>query len=261
MKHAEMRLLLRDAFARVFGRDASTPELQCLQAVAWLESSYGDGWKPAGAGSNNYGAIQAGSGWNGPTFLYTDTSPQPDGSSKPYVTKFRKYATPIEGAIDLVKVVYLNRGRDKLALIPAGKGDTLGFSRGLHASGYYEGHGKTIEDRIRNHHVAVERSIRQQAIALHEALPADLAASAVNVHATLKRGATGPAVELMQQALNKHGAFPPLKVDGQFGQRSFDALRIFQQSSKLVADGICGERSWRALLAQPKPGTDPAPAA
>jgi hypothetical protein len=261
MKHAEMRLLLRDAFARVFSRDATIPELQCLQAVAWLESSYGDGWKPPGNGSFNLGAIQAGGSWTGPTFQYTDTRPNSDGSSTPYVTKFRKYATPIDGAIDLVKVVYLNRGRDKLALVPAGKGDTLGFSRGLHTSGYYEGYGKTVEDRIRNHHKAVERSIRQQAVALHEALPADLAASPVNVHATLKRGATGPAVELMQHALNKHGAFPPLKVDGQFGQRSFDALRIFQQKSKLVADGICGERTWRALLTEPAPGTDPAPAA
>ncbi len=250
MNHADMRLLLRDAFARVFGREATLPELQCLQAVASLESAYGSGWKPPGNGSHNFGAIQAGSTWNGHTFQYTDTTPLPDGSSKPYVTKFRKYATPIDGAVDLVKVVYLNRGRDKLALAPAGKGDTLGFSRGLHSSGYYEGFGKTVEDRIANHHRAVVASIRAQASALNEALPVDIEAMPIKP-ALLRHGSSGSAVVSLQEQLNRHGATPPLKTDGDFGNRTRVAVVEFQCRAGLVADGIVGTRTWDALAKAP----------
>lgn len=250
MNHADMRLLLRDAFARVFSREPSQPEAQCLQAIAALESNYGQGWKPPGNGSNNFGAIQAGASWSGATFQYTDTRPNADGSSTPYVTKFRKYATPIDGAIDLVKVVYQNRGRDKLALVPAGKGDTLGFSRGLHSSGYFEGFGKTVEDRIANHHKAVERSIRAQADALHEALPADLANKPL-VKQTVKLGSSGPDVQTLQAALNQFyqlsSALLPLVADGNFGAKTDARLKLFQGSVGLIADGVCGPATWARL--------------
>jgi hypothetical protein len=257
MKHADMRLLLRDAFARVFGREPTTPEVQCLQAVASLESAYGQGWKPPGNGSHNFGAIQAGSSWNGPTFQYTDTTPQADGSSKPYVTKFRKYATPIDGAVDLVKVVYINRGRDKATLPPATEGDTLGFSRGLHSTGYYEGFGRTVDDRIANHHKSVMASIRAQALALSESLPADIAAMPI-LPALLRRGANGPAVVTLQKELNRHGATPSLVADGDFGAKTLAAVLAFQREAQLVADGIVGTRTWEALtrgapLASPVP--------
>jgi hypothetical protein len=249
MNHQDMRLLLRDAFARVFSRDATLPELQCLQAIAALETSYGQGWKPPGDGSNNFGAIQAGAGWTGATFEYTDTHPNADGSSTPYSVKFRKYATPIDGAIDLTKVVYLNRGRDKLVLAPASKGDTLGFSRGLHESSYYEGFGKTVDDRIANHHKAVERSILQQAEALHEGLPADMA-NQPRQRSTIKLGSVGLDVEALQTALNQLGAIPPLVVDGSFGGKTETALKAEQTKLGLVADGICGPVTWAALGVQ-----------
>lgn len=246
MNHSDMRILLRDAFARVFSREATQPELQCLQAVAKLESSYGDGWKPPGNGSNNYGAIQAGSSWSGATFQYTDTSPQPDGSNKSYVTKFRKYPTPIDGAIDLVKVVYQNRGRDKLALVPAGKGDTLGFSRGLHASGYYEGFGKTVDDRIANHHKAVANAIYEMADALHESLPADLA-SKPRPRPTLKLGARGESVAELQRLLNLRLMAEQLKLDGDFGAKTLARVKLFQGTAGLVADGVVGPATWAKL--------------
>lgn len=244
MNHADIRILLREAFRQIFSREATRGEAQCLQAIASLESNYGQGWKPPGNGSNNYGAIQAGSSWNGDTFQYTDTRPNADGTSTPYVTKFRKYPTPIAGAVDLVKVVYMNRGRDKLALAPASAGDTLGFSRGLHASGYYEGHGKTVEDRIANHHKAVERSIRSQAEALHEGLPPSMAHKP-RERQTLKLGAVGPDVEALQSALAERGA--KVVADGNFGAKTLAALRAFQAAHGLVADGVCGPATWLKL--------------
>lgn len=264
MNHLDMRLLLREAFRSVFSREATIPEAQCLQAIASLESAYGQGWKPPGNGSHNFGAIQAGSSWNGPTFQYTDTTPQPDGSSKPYVTRFRKYATPIEGAIDLVKVVFINRGRDKQVLPPATAGNTHGFSAGLYATGYYEGFGKDgpdpgdspREERIANHHKQVVASIRAQALVLSEPLPADIAAMPV-LRALLRRGAKGPDVVKLQAALNRHGVTPTLTADGDFGNKTYQNVVAFQRRSGLTADGIVGERTWAAL----DRGTDPAPSA
>jgi hypothetical protein len=245
-----MRSVLREAFLRIVGREGTVCELQCLQAIASLESSYGTSWKPPGNGSFNLGAIQAGPSWTGDTFQYTDTTPQADGTNKPYVTKFRKYPTFVAGAEDLARVVYVNRDRGKLALMPAGKGDTLGFSRGLHTSGYYEGFGKTVEDRIANHHRAVVASIRAQALALGEPLPADIEALPAKPE-LLRVGSNGPEVEKLQQALNARGASPPLKTDGGFGERTRQAVIDFQRRAGLVDDGIVGTRTWDALTKAP----------
>lgn len=248
--HVEMRSVLREAFSRIIGREGTIPELQCLQAIASLESSYGNAWKPPGNGSFNLGAIQAGTNWTGETFQYTDTSPQPDGTNKPYVTKFRKYPTFVAGAEDLARVVYVNQNRGQLALAPAGKGETLGFSRGLYTSKYYEGHGKTVEDRIANHHRAVVASIRAQALALKEPLPADIEALP-DKPPLLQLGSNGSAVQKLQNLLNLRGADPQLKADGDFGEKTRQAVLAFQRGAALVDDGIVGTRTWDALEKAP----------
>jgi hypothetical protein len=62
---------------------------------------------------------------------------------------------------------------------------------------------------------------------------------------TLKKGAKGDAVVLMQQRLNANGA--GLTADGVFGPKTDQAIRAFQQQRGLTADGICGPRTWAAL--------------
>lgn len=256
MTHAQMREILRAAFRRVIGRSARVSELQCLQAIASLESAYGQGWKGQGKGSKNLGAIQAGSSWRGKTYSYTDTTPQADGSSKPYVTRFRWYDTWEEAADDLVRVVFVNRQRTQKVLPYAYAGDTHGFSAGLYDTVYYEGFGRDgpdpgdspREERIANHHRAVVASIRAQALALDEPLPADVAAMPLAMP-LLRRGANGPDVVKLQEALNRHGVTPALKVDGDFGYKTLENVTSFQRRAKLVGDGIVGERTWQALSA------------
>ena len=58
---------------------------------------------------------------------------------------------------------------------------------------------------------------------------------------------SGPAVQLLQLALDRAG-FGPLAQDGIFGLRTREALRRFQQSSGLAADGVAGAQTHRALL-------------
>lgn len=63
--------------------------------------------------------------------------------------------------------------------------------------------------------------------------------------ATLRKGDTGPQVQTLQGRLNAHGA--ALKVDGDFGQITQDALKKFQSDNHLTADGIAGPQVWHAL--------------
>ena len=62
----------------------------------------------------------------------------------------------------------------------------------------------------------------------------------------LQKGSKGEQVKTLQRLLNAFGA--KLTVDGDFGSKTYAALRDYQQSNKLVVDGICGEKSWESLL-------------
>ena len=62
----------------------------------------------------------------------------------------------------------------------------------------------------------------------------------------LMRGSRGPAVELLQLAMNRSGA--ELSTDGIFGRASESALKNFQRSQNLLPDGIAGRDTHRALL-------------
>jgi GH24 family phage-related lysozyme (muramidase) len=61
----------------------------------------------------------------------------------------------------------------------------------------------------------------------------------------VKLNTRGNDARWVQCALNKRGAH--LVVDGIFGVKSVDALKQFQFSHGLVADGICGEKTRAAL--------------
>ncbi len=240
----EMRDILAAAFQRRFGRAGTRCELQCLQAVAWLETSYGAGWKHPGTNSKNLGACQATPSWKGSTFMYTDTHPTSDGRNVPYTVAFRFYDTWEQSADDLVKIVYVNAGR-AMALAAAGLEDTRAFSAALHSTRYYEGFGKTVGERIAHHHEAVVKAIRRQAKALGEPLPHDIQAMP-EPPPTLKLGMKGPWVRVMQEALRAAG-HDDLTIDGGFGPRTLAALRSFQIDKGLVPDGVAGPKTWLDL--------------
>jgi peptidoglycan hydrolase-like protein with peptidoglycan-binding domain len=64
-------------------------------------------------------------------------------------------------------------------------------------------------------------------------------------HPVLRRGASGPEVETLQQMLIRAGY--PLDVDGDFGPTTEDAVERFQTANGLTADGIVGPQTWDAL--------------
>jgi peptidoglycan hydrolase-like protein with peptidoglycan-binding domain len=229
LSHRDARQLAAAAFAEQFHREGTTPELQCLQAVAWLETNYGSSWNGAGVGSFNVGAIQKG-GWTGEVFTYTDTHPNKDGTSTPYQIGFRKYPNAVAGFQDLCRVVYVVFEPRKQALVAAGKGDVLGFSTALHTPPvYYEGFGATDEERIRHHHNAVLGAIRLQCSALGEELP-QIEPLPV-IEPALLIGAKGPAVEVWQRVVG-------VKVDGDFGGATQTATRAWQHTHNLPETGV-----------------------
>ena len=70
-------------------------------------------------------------------------------------------------------------------------------------------------------------------------------------------GSVGEAVARLQEALASAG-FDPGSLDGRFGSSTEAAVREFQISRNLTADGIVGDVTWAALGMTgpaPSPGT------
>lgn len=244
MNHAAARVLMTAGFQARLGRAPTRPEVQCEQSVGWLETGYAQSWKNAGIGSWNFGAMQG----TGPAgfFLYTDTHPNADGTNTPYTTKFSKYHDGPEGASALVYEVYQNHSRETLVLPPAAAGDTLGFSTGLHASGYYEGFGATVAERIEHHHAAVLNACRLMALEIGELMPDGSAPTPLPL-AALHQGSTGPRVEAWQRVLNAAGFV--CTVDGAFGPKTRTLTMLLQKKLGIAMDGVVGPATQAAAVA------------
>ena len=74
-----------------------------------------------------------------------------------------------------------------------------------------------------------------------------LAAGTASAFAVVEFGNNGSAVKNLQQLLTATGHYdgPP---DGKFGNGTFLAVKAFQSSKNIPADGIAGGGTWRALL-------------
>lgn len=261
---------IRTGFTATIGRAPTDNEALILHAVARYETGFGRWWKSeAGKASFNLGAIQYKTpkqlGLSGPPypdispdglgFLYQDTTPQSDGTSKKYYVYFRRYLDLPAGCAALARTVYVVHGRS-VCLAAASRGDVYGFSAAMHKTRYYEGWGATVEKRILNHHNAMMGALRAICKDLGKPLPSVGAVpphpvpddNAPAAHPTLRRGAPFSQrahVKALQQALNIDGA--QLVVDGKFGPATESAVKAFQSANGLAVDGIVGPKTWAAL--------------
>ena len=64
---------------------------------------------------------------------------------------------------------------------------------------------------------------------------------------TLRKGVTGNITKLLQEKLVSLG-YNTNGVDGIFGSGTDNAIRLYQKSNGLAADGIVGKNTWRKLL-------------
>lgn len=171
-KHRIGREVIRRAWPTVTGREANLAELQIAGANADLESNYGrasyklldhsTGAVLATSGViNNWGAVQTSDPAKG--FLATDTSPlkqTPENPKGYYDHHYRVYATPEEGAAEMIRQMTTRRPTS-WKLMAAG--DIDGWAEAMHARpgkvdpesgvpGYFEqapsSRAKGIADRI-----------------------------------------------------------------------------------------------------------------
>ena len=234
--HNTARTMAAEALVSVVNENADFNAARHLCGVGYLESSYGRGWKGAGVGSNNMGAIQAGSSWKGETFLYTDTRPNPDGTSTPYTVAFRKYPTPQAGWDDLARVMYSARRRS--VLVAASMGDTYSVSQFMRETWYYEGFGATQRDRIYNHFLALRRGIWAADAVAGVEVPSG---RPIGIPSTVRRWSRGDDVRTLQRELQ-------IAADGIFGPITERTVRDYQSEHGLTIDGIVGPETWQALF-------------
>ena len=62
---------------------------------------------------------------------------------------------------------------------------------------------------------------------------------------TIQIGSVGDDVKRLQRMLNRRGA--GLELDGRFGPLTQAAVKRFQKTAKLKADGMVGRQTWAAL--------------
>lgn len=67
----------------------------------------------------------------------------------------------------------------------------------------------------------------------------------------LKRGSTGESVSIIQYYLSVIATFYegliPVAVDGDFGEKTEEAVKVFQQQFGLPVDGVVGEKTWERM--------------
>ena len=73
----------------------------------------------------------------------------------------------------------------------------------------------------------------------------------MNSGPTLALGSTGPDVRRVQILLVMTKLLDYSGIDGNFGPQTQNAVKSFQQSSNLTADGVVGQATWNALPADP----------
>jgi len=73
------------------------------------------------------------------------------------------------------------------------------------------------------------------------------AATNISRHPILSRGSSGESVKELQQLLKSYNY--KISVDGVFGIGTEAAVKDFQTSFGLTADGVVGRKTWQALYA------------
>jgi peptidoglycan hydrolase-like protein with peptidoglycan-binding domain len=236
--HAEARSLSNKAFVAVYGHAPSLGERQFLQAIGCVETSYGKGWRGDGIGSNNIGAIQAPGGPPcNPATSFETTDTHEDGST--YSWCYKRYATLLDGWIDLVRTLYARReGVRRLA----NDNDFSGAVAQMRATRYFEAPLDVYRRRVDSCLVELTAALGEPYSPKVVVGESSASPSLVPpVPPTITRGAKGEVVRRWQKLI---GVFP----DGRFGSVTELATVRWQADRSLKPDGIVGPKTWGKAL-------------
>lgn len=118
--------------------------------------------------------------------------------------------------------------------------------------GVYIGNGKVVESSPKWANGVQVTALTARNWLKHGKLPwveysGEEVRNVVNIElSVLQRGSKGEQVKTLQRLLNAFGS--NLTVDGDFGSKTYSALKAYQESNQLEVDGICGLYSWTCLL-------------
>lgn len=249
--HAQARTYAIDGFKLALATEPSEAEAMFEQGIGLLETSYAQGWKGAGVGSNNVGADQAGRPPCNPanSFLYTDTHPNPDGSSTTYAACFKRYPDLTRGFAGLAEIMYVQMsshpGKPSVR-IAAGTGNIYEVSRALYENGYYEGFGTSPAIRIANHYQSLRRRINEIAAALGEKMPDGFDPLARTLkYVWYLTPMYGDDVARVQRLVG----FTGRDVDKFYGPKTKARVQNFQIGYPgLLPDGIVGLDTWHKFM-------------
>lgn len=137
MNDAQAREILRRAFIRYAMPDPRRSELQIVGAVGRFEGVYGTAW----GGANNWGAIQCPHG--PPCGNDCVEAQDTHAGGEAYQWCFKRYATPDDGAYDLLREMYRRKGVHDAART----GDARAVALAMYRTRYFEGHCAHPENR------------------------------------------------------------------------------------------------------------------
>lgn len=164
--------VFRQACTSLKGEAYCSPTVvQALMAVSRHETCFSD-CKPF-VGAHNYGAIQCGAiadkAGKCPSNCIParDTSPTATGASIAYLGCFRAKPSAEEGIADFVRLMTVQRPLIAEAL-PSGDARQIAWA--MRRSYYFEGFGKTQEERVENYATAIAKNAKVNAAQLRQEL-------------------------------------------------------------------------------------------
>ncbi len=138
---SRMRDVYIEAFKRVHGSTPTNAQLEAVMAVGRHETVFGQAKFRGGVGPgmHNHGAVQcckpnANGECPANAFLSSDTTPNPNGGDTVYSVCFKRYASDVDGAADLIRII----GKRPLTLLKAGTSSLAAFAAGMYMQGYFE---------------------------------------------------------------------------------------------------------------------------
>ncbi len=108
---------------------------------------------------------------------------------------------------------------------------------------------ETLESRVEgveSKQADVERMTAEQAQALDDLKSVNMSQPNTNISVKPREGARAGKMKEIQQALKNAGYYDG-KIDGVKGKNTKKAIKDFQKSNGLQADGVVGRRTWDLL--------------
>lgn len=216
------------------GAEETAKLIGCTPAAIVAQAALETGWGRAAIGNNVFG-IKADPSWHGAKQLRRTAEQRPDGSVYYINDWFRDYPSLAAGIQDHFEFLKRN-ARYKNVFDPDGTKSDHDYFQAMADAGYATDvrYAEKLDAMLASVHVYMKgmRNDGEAPIEPKKRL--------------LMVGLQGADVIVLQQALTDLG-YRVGAVDGDFGPRTYSAVKMFQSDRGITIDGIVGDETRRAL--------------